>query len=1086
MSPVTSSITGSVTSSGLARAKSAAPSWVLDTSAPMAWPPTPLDGDQRQVLSHRTGALLVLAGPGTGKTTTIVEAIADRLTESSDGLRPEHILALTFGRRAAEELRDRVVRRIGGGAVPLVSTFHAFAFGLVLEHAVALGATEPPKLLSGAEDDVRVRELLLGAIEDGLPWPEDLAGATQTLALANEIRAVLARSRELDLEPEQLARIGRDSGRPAWAALGVLAAQEDAVATLQGVMDYPSLLQRSLEVLADSSIRARLPFRAIFVDELQDTDPTQLAILELLVKNGASLVAVGDPDQSIYRFRGADPRALADFGSRFGAGAPIVLGTTRRFGANIRRAGTAALGRRMPVLSGLGEVEATRHRNPTCVGEDAGTVRLVAYDSDATRAAWIAHDIREAHVHGGLDWSQMAVLVRSARHIPVIQRALLRAGVPAAIARDEIPLRLEPAVATLLDAASACSAGERLTSRQANDLLTGPLGGFDTSMLRALGRALRAAHREADDSAAPPSSDELLRLLVAGVLSLPGSVGRDLADLVERLLALLEVARAQIDAGRPPADVLWTLWNGTVSGRTMHAWPARLRAAALAGSRSADHDLDALMALFDTAERMESRFRGRVGMETFLASLREQEIPAEAVAERAPRHDAVRLLTAHRAKGLEWQAVWVAGVEEGEWPDLRARGSVLEADRLTPLGLGDPLRPADLLAEERRLFYVAVTRARSLLTVTAVEAGEDGQQPSRFLGDLSRELEQPIDPVHGRPRYFATLAGLVAQLREIASDEGANPSVRDAAISRLASLAEERDGSGELLVPGADPSRWWGVLPLTEGTGPLREDDVPIPLSGSALESLLTCPLRWFLEKEAHADVERASATAFGSIVHAVAEYVAKGEVPPVLDDADALVDRVWSDLRFDAPWQSQSERRDARMAIERFLTYHLNTPRALEGIEDELKAFIDVPGPDGRMHNVRLRGFMDRIERDDQGRLVPIDLKNMRRPTEVKELPTHAQLGIYQVLIRESGGEPGGAALIQLRVSPKGEPHAPVVQEQEPLPAEQPTWIEFDLGRGAGIIRDEAFDARTNKWCRYCAYRTSCPTQSAGEQVIP
>ena len=340
--------------------------------------------------------------------------------------------------------------------------------------------------------------------------------------------------------------------------------------------------------------------------------------------------------------------------------------------------------------------------------------------------------------------------------------------------------------------------------------------------------------------------------------------------------------------------------------------------------------------------------------------------------------------------------------------------------------------------------------------------------------------------MHGRPRFATTLTGLVARLRAAAEDAGASPGLRRAAVERLAALADEQDDLGGALAPAADPSRWWGTLPLTEGIGPLRPDSTPIPLSGSALESLLVCPLRWFLEKEAHADVERPSATAFGSIVHAVAEYVAKGEIPPVLDDADAVVDRVWRDLRFDAPWQAEGERREARAAIERFLTYHLSSPRALDGIERELRAEIEVPGPDGRVHVVRLRGFMDRIEREADGSLVPIDLKNMRRPTEARELPSHAQLGIYQVLIREAGEQPGGAALIQLRVSPKGEPTAPVVQAQEPLPAERPTWIDLDLGRGAGIIRDEAFEARTNKRCRYCAYRITCPTQPAGEQVIP
>ena len=1052
-----------------------------------------LDAEQRSVAAHSVGPLLVLAGPGTGKTATIVESIAARLEDPRDPLAPGQVLALTFGRRAADELRDRVARRIGGGAIPLVSTFHAFAFGLVLQHALAEGAAEPPVLLSGAEDDVRVRELLIGAIADGaLQWPDDLAGAVGTLALANEIRSVLARARELDIDPAQLARIGRDSGRPAWAALGVLARQEAEVAALQNALDYAELQRRALDLARQPQVRDALhrQYRAIYVDEVQDTDPTQMALLEAITGPGAALVAVGDPDQAIYAFRGADVRGMLGFSERFrtrdGAPAPVaVLGTTYRTAPRIREAALAVLGDRG--VPGLPAAAIRAHRALRPVdGASEGEVGILECDSIPSRAAQIADEIRRAHVRDGIPWAGMAVLVRSARHLAGLHRALVSAGVPAVVARDEIPLREEPAVAVLLEAASVAAAPASITPRQAGDLLTGPLCGLDASMLRVLGRALRSRAREERPEIAPAPSEQLLAELLAGRIDVPAGLRDDIAGPVTGLLALLDAASARIAAGDGPGAVLWLLWNGQVRGGMSHGWPERLRAAALAGSRSAHHDIDAVTALFDAAERADTRYRGKAAVPAFIASLRQQQIPAEPVAERAPIDGGVRILTAHRAKGLEWDAVWIAGLEEGEWPDVRPRGSVLEADRLTPSGLGDPLRPAELLAEERRLLYVAITRARHRATLVALAGDDESSQPSRFLLDISRACG--ITPEHrsGRPRFAVTLPGLIAELRATAIDEAAHPALRSAAIERLAKVALDTDDAGMPLAPWANPATWWGIDELTPGARAVRDAEAPIAMSGSALESLLACPLRWFLEREVHADVERPATTAFGSVVHAIADHVAQGTVAAELDAADALVDRVWSDLRFEAPWQSRAERAQARSALQRFLAYHLRADRVLESTERLLEAELEVPGPDGHLHRVHLRGYIDRLERDSHDRVVPIDLKNMRNPPRAADVVEHAQLGVYQLLVREQGDIPGGAALVQLRVdASKSEPGVPQVQEQPELPAQTPTWVELELGVGAERIRSERFDASTNRGCDYCAYRTACPAQPEGQGVV-
>lgn len=1066
-------------------------SWELDLSPLAPSEPPALDADQQRVVDHRQGPLLVLAGPGTGKTTTIVESIVARMSDPDDPLPASQVLALTFGRRAAADLRDRLVGRLGGGVLPTVATFHSFAYGLLQQTASAEDYREPPRLLMGAEEDVRIRELLRGAIEDRtVDWPEDLAGAVQTLGLANEIRAVLARAKVLGISTQELRAIGRDSQRPAWSAIGELAEQESQVMELEHVLDYVELLSaavaRARSPLVAPQLRQR--YRLIAVDEYQDTDPLQVSLLQSLVGPRTALIAVGDPDQAIYGFRGADVEGLLRFPREFGSAehpAPIaVLGTTRRFGPAIREAATRVIAR-VP-LGQLPDDVVHAHRHPVSLGAQGDEpVSIQAFDSELTRARAIAAQMRELHLRSGVPWSQMAVLVRSSHDIPVMHRGLLHAGVPAAIAADEIPLRLEPAIGALLLGLDVAADPAGITVAQCAELLQGPLCGLDPSQIRQLGRALRAQARMHEPSVTPPPADLLVAEVLRGVRELPDTPQLvDIASAIDQLRALLAHAHGQLAAGATPAGVLWCLWSGEVPGRgRTHGWPERLRRAALDGSRSADHDLDAVMALFDTAQRSGQRFRGPAGLRSFVLSLRHQQIPAESIAERGVHGEVVQVLTAHRAKGQEWDCVWIIGLQEGQWPDLRPRGSVLEPERLTRSGLGPTVSPSVLLAEERRLLYVAITRARrSVVLAPIVTADESQSQPSRLLDDL----QLPVQHTHARAASLTSLPMLIATLRTAAADPEASAPIRAAARRRLAQLGEQRDADGAALVPAARPEHWWGALAPTVLERPIRAADEPIGLSGSGVEHIIGCPRRWFLEHDVHADVMRGEATKFGSVIHALADFIAKGEVPDELDAADAWIDRVWRDLRFEAPWQSVSERALAREALGRFLVYQHAAARELLATEEHRRAVIEVPTPSGAVEQVRITGLLDRIEVDDAGRQIAIDLKNMRTPPPDKEVPVHVQLGVYQLLLRENGAEVGGAALVQLRAGARGDDLAPKVQLQPPLESQSPTWIELKLGEAAELLRQERFEARPDvARCKFCAYRASCPAQPEGAQVI-
>jgi superfamily I DNA/RNA helicase len=183
---------------------------LLRAPAP-ATAPVALDEVQRAVTAHREGALLVLGGPGTGKTTTLVEAVAARV---AGGTPPDRILALTFGRRSAGRLRDRIEARVAqrASAEPLVRTFHAYAFGILRRVAAEFG-DPAPRLLTGPEQDLIIRELVAAEPE---AWPESLRPALRTRAFATQLRDLLMRCAERGVPADELAALGRAHGRPDW------------------------------------------------------------------------------------------------------------------------------------------------------------------------------------------------------------------------------------------------------------------------------------------------------------------------------------------------------------------------------------------------------------------------------------------------------------------------------------------------------------------------------------------------------------------------------------------------------------------------------------------------------------------------------------------------------------------------------------------------------------------------------------------------------------------------------------------------------------------------------------------------------
>ncbi|WP_435246473.1 ATP-dependent helicase [Streptomyces sp. NRRL F-5630] len=1076
--------------------------------------PVPLDAHQRAVVEHASGPLLVLAGPGTGKTETLVESVAARVEAGAD---PERLLVLTFSRKAAVSLRDRMALRIGPASAPRATTFHSYGYALVRAHQEAGPDGSPVRLLSGPEQDLAVRELLEGEIalaaqgRGRVRWPGQLRACLTTRGFADEVRAVLARSRELGLDPAALHRFARRTGRPDWQAAAAFLAEYLDVLDLQGVIDYAELVHRA-DLLArrpDVARELAHAYDAVYVDEYQDTDPAQVRLLEALAGQGRTLLAFGDPDQSIYAFRGADVNGILGFSDTFrttgGAPAPVVVLPTARRAARRVLDATRALTLRIP-LTRLPAAAVRAHRAPLPTRE-GGSVEVYTCPSPGAETEHVADLLRRAHLEDGVPWGEMAVLLRAAHRLPALRRSLTAAGVPVDTAGDELPLRLEPAVQPLLTAlrvtaeaeargetgeaearagtAEAGASGETgepepspepswIATETALDLLASPLCGMDAADLRRLGRALRAEERAAGNPVPPPSD-----VLLARALAEPERlIAHDAAyaKAARTLGLLLAGTRALLAKGGTAEEALWELWNGT-------RWPTRLERASRRGGaagRNADRDLDAVCALFATAARAEERTGGR-GALNFLAETEAQEIAADTLSGRTVRPDAVRLMTAHRAKGLQWRLVVVAGVQEGVWPDLRRRGSLLEADRIGSDGLAEPLTPGALLAEERRLFYVAATRAADRLVVTAVKApAEDGDQPSRFLTELD------VAPRHltVRPRRPLAVPALVAELRATTVDPHASPALREAAARRLARLAALTDGDGRPLVPTAHPGTWWGLADETVNEVPVRDPAQPLALSASALGQLVdVCALQWFLGREVRAEAPASTAQGFGNVVHVLADEVATGRSPADLDVLMERLDTVWDGLAFDAPWKSAQEKENARAALERFLRWHVLDRTGRTPVASEHPFDVTLPAGD---HEIRIRGTMDRVDADTRGRAYVVDFKTGKNAPTAAEVDHHPQLAVYQRAVAEGAVgplTPGGAELVHLRLeASRKDPLSPKVQSQDPPEGD---WLPGLLTEAAARVLDERFRPTPGPHCDHCAFRASCSAKEEGGHVV-
>lgn len=1015
-------------------------------------------GEQLEVLHHRGNPMLVLGGPGTGKTEVLIEQVARRV---ADDTRLDHMVILSHSRTAAQRLRMRIVRRLGGAHLaPRVTTVHGLSLGLIRQFADPQTWGEL-RLLQAPEQEFRLRELLAGHDTSG--WPPEYAAAAPTAAFAGQLRSVLARARQMGLDPTDLEALSHID--PVWGVVGDFFEEYLTVLDFEQTLDYAELVHRARLLLTDEANRVAFGanLKAVFVDEFAELDPAQLRLIADLAKLGCDLTVFADPQQSIFGFRAAQERTVSWFHQNLGHTRTVTLTRNFRAGPDLIRAWSVIADR----------LDATDAPPTSLPASRMAAVRAVIYDSRADEISHVAQQLRQAHLRDGVNWSHCAVITRTSQgELTAIARGLRTAGIPVELVGDEVALAEHLAVRPLLLALS-CLLTERLDREQAVRLLTSPLVGLDALRLRTLGRRLRALARSAGQ--APPPSSEML----AEVLNDPCLAEED-AELtpVVSFGRLLAECRRGLAAEESVHQLLWRLWTGT-------SWPDRLRSAALNGDIRAGADLDALCELFDQA----GRFTGLVaerGVRVFLAEIAGRSIPADTTRESDLRGRGVQVLTAHRAKGEQFRRVFLVGLQEGHWPQLHRRGKLLDADSLEA-AISGTSQVVGQIGYERRLFYLACSRASEQLVVSASSPGnEEGERPSRFLDELGVEVER----VKGPSPAPLTLAGMVKDLRQVACDPAREPGLRRAAAARLARLSELQDRSGRSLAPGADPRRWWGVRGLTGE--PIRSNDVR--LASTDIADLIECPRRWFLQRRIRAEQASASASV-GQVVHLLAQHANLDGLSSA--DLTAHLDRIWDRIVFEAQWLSAAERADAEDALRRLLAWQeTDHGRRLLGVEVEFCTEVEV----GDQH-VTIHGTVDRLELDEEGRLRVIDFKTSRQLPTAAEVAEHDQLGVYQLAAKQGAfdtlapgvREVGAAELIYLRGQDGSHPWPKIYRQasldlkthHQQTPPEAPSWVHDRIAQAAEIAHSGDYPAKKCDSCRFCAFWRGCPAVALTPEVV-
>ncbi len=869
-----------------------------------------LNAEQRRAVTHGDGPLLVVAGAGTGKTQVVTRRIAWLI--ATKRARPNEILALTFTDKAAEEMQVRVDQLVPYGYTDtVISTFHAFGDRVIREHALELGLPSEPRVLSRPETVIFLQERLFRLELDEyrpLGNPTRFLDALATLfsRLKDEdispgaYAAHAARlAADAEAERDQTARDAlRETARKQVELAGAYARYQDLLGEA-GAIDFGDQVALALRLLREHpAARAELQarFRYILVDEFQDVNRAQAELVALLAEPRRNVAVVGDDDQSIYRFRGAATGAIVDFLQRFRGARRIVLRRNYRSLAPILDASYRLVRfndpDRLEVQQGITKRLIAQRRPGRATAATSGgrrtaaatPVRDVAFGTGSEEADWVAAEIA-TRVATGAAPRDFAILVRANADADAVLRSLNVAGVPwrfsgasGLYARPEIRLLL-----SFLRAVGDPGSSVDVYGMAASDVYG--LGGED---LAALTNRARRTNRSLWETLVEVDGQP-------GLLRLRPETRTSLARLVADLRRYSELGHR-----RPAGEVLYDFLRSSGSlSRLMEA-----------GTTAADEALSNIARFFEIVRAQSDLLADDRAV--FLAPHLQTLIEAgddPATADLDPDANAVAVVTVHKAKGLEWPVVFLVGLVDGRFPARGRREQLAVPDAL----LRGVFPTGDAhVQEERRLFYVGMTRARDELVLGhALDYG--GKRTRRVSPFVLEALDLPAGSM---PQTHAT-----------------SPAERLAALEAVpADVAVAASSNGE-------PAE-------------------PLVLSFYQVDDYLTCPLKYKYVHVMRVPIAPHHAIVYGSALHqAVQEFHRRHAAGDVMSEEalTAAFENAWRNEGFISREHEEARLEAGRQALRRFRAEQLAPGAVIPAYVEREFAFT--------LDGDRVRGRMDRID---------------------------------------------------------------------------------------------------------------------------
>ncbi|MBI3454541.1 MAG: UvrD-helicase domain-containing protein [Candidatus Rokubacteria bacterium] len=959
-------------------------------------------------VTHDHGPLLIVAGAGTGKTTVLTRRIAYLI--ATRRARPEDILALTFTDKAAAEMEERVDVLVPYGYADVrISTFHAFGDWLLRENALEVGLTPAFRVLNRAEQVLFLRSYLF---ELPLDQYRPLGDPTRHL---QALIALFGRAKDEDISPEEYRAYaeavaaeaaarpddvaGRDRAARALELARTYAAYQ-ALMAREGVIDfgdqivYVLRLFRARPYVLDHYQRR---FRYVLVDEFQDTNYAQFELVKLLGARHRNVTVVGDDDQAIFRFRGASMRNILGFDRAYPDARRVVLAENYRSGQRLLDAAYRLIRYndpdRLEVAAGIDKRLASVH------GPGPEPVHL-PFETVTQEADAVAAKIAALVATGDYRYGDVAILVRSNNDAEPFLRSLNMREIPWTFSGNE-GLYGRPEVRLLIAVLRVIAHPDDAVSLF--HLAASPLYGVPPVDLIRCNTYADRRNRWLFD-------------VLRGIDELPemrDGVSAEGAEAVRRLTKDLE-RYMTLAAELPAGELLYRFLEDS-------GWLARMSKAASAREEAEVQNIAKFFRRLQEATGVLRSDRVREFVNHLDALIEAGEDPA--VAEAEVDVPAVHVLTVHKAKGLEFPVVFVVGLVQGRFP-WPHRSDVLE---LPDALIKDPPPSGDVhLQEERRLCYVAMTRARQALYLTSARdyGGKRERKTSQFVLEA---LDLPRD--------------------------AAWPS-KSTALEEIRRAASPRH-SGDWAFKEEPP------LP----------PDAPLELSHRQVDDYQTCPLKYRYIHLLRVPIRRHHSVVYGEALHRVVEHYlrrrAAGLYTPLQDLLDVF-EREWRNEGF-LTWAHEAARKQAGCeAITRF--WHEEEASGAKPAHVEREFGFNL-GPD------RVRGRWDRVDEAD-GEAVIIDYKS----SDVREAASadaraaeSLQLKLYALAWRAMFGQL--PARVELRFLESG-----VVGRHVPTADDARGAVEAVREAAAGIRARRFAATPSYQACRFCAYNQICPYTASGD----